>query len=339
METNNTFDTVEDGAEAFLKSWNTDAADEAPIRSKKEENSTDESDLDTDDAQDTDLSDVETDEEDVSEDQSEDTEAEVEEAPARVAEDDAVVKVSVDGVETDFKVSDLKRLAGQELALRRQGEEASARRKSLDDEAVKIHTASNALIERAIERYKPYENIDWAQAAATLDPEDYKSLKQVATSAYQDLQFLSQGMEEFNSEQTKRRTAELTEIAKKSLAELSDPKTGISGFNESLYSEMRSYAISQGIPEHTMNTMVHSEPLRLIHKAMLWDRQQQAKASTSKVVKTPTQVIKSRVNVEATRKASKASSTDKSMARLKESGSVEDAANAFLSRWQNDSND
>lgn len=337
MTENTSFDTIEDGADAFLKSWNADVSDKEAIRSNKEENRTDNSDIEAEDVHEDGPSEVETDEQDVSDDQTDNDAEQSEETEATVADDSHVVKVTVDGVEKNFKVSDLKRLAGQEVALNRRGEEIATQRKDLDSNAAKTMAATEALINRAIERYKPYENIDWAQAAATLDPEDYKSLKQVATSAYQDLQFLSTGLNEHIEQQKTARTAELTTVAKATIAELSDPKTGIPGFNETLYKEMKSFAIGAGIPEETMNTMVYGAPLRLIHKAMLWDKQQAAKASTSKVVKTPTQVIKSRVNADTSRKVSSSkTASDQSMNRLRKTGSVDDAADAFLSRWQRD---
>lgn len=335
MTDNTTLDTISDGADAFLKSWNTDVSDEEAIRSKKEENSTDDSDIEADDVHEDEPSEVETDEEDVSEDQEDtDAEAETEETPARVADDDAIVKVSVDGVEKDFKVADLKRLAGQEQKLNRLGEEYAAQRKNIESEGARTVAATEALLGRAMERYKPYANIDWAEAAATLQPEDYKALKQVATTAYQDIQFLSSELDGYMQHVEQTRSAELIETAKRTRDELLDPKTGIPGFSKEVYDNMKSYAISQGIPEETMNTLVHSAPLRLIHKAMLYDKQQQAKASTSKVVKTPTQVIKSRVNADATRKATSSKSDESAMKRLKQTGSIDDAAAAFLSRWQ-----
>lgn len=332
MTDNISLDTVDDGAEALLKSWNTDAAD-APIRSDEEENRTDESEVEADDVHESDPSDVETDEEDVSDDQDDATEEQSEETTATVADDAHVVKVSVDGVEQEFKVSDLKRLAGQEVSLRRKGEEIASQRKQIETDTAKTVAATEALIQRAMERYKPYENIDWAEAAATMETEDYRALKQVATAAYADLQFLHSELDGHMKARNEANNAKYVEIAKETIKELSDPNTGIAGFSKEYHRELSVYAASLGIPD-SFEVLAYPAPWRVLDKALRWDKQQSAKASTSKVVKTATKVIKSRTNVETTRKASSSSNSTRAMEQLKASGSVEDAANAFLSRWR-----
>src|SRR3546814_13952670 len=69
-------------------------------------------------------------------------------------EDDAVVKVVVDGEETEVTVGSLKRLAGQEAALTRKSQEVEV---VGGRAALMIQGA----IEVVLEELAPYKDIDW----------------------------------------------------------------------------------------------------------------------------------------------------------------------------------
>src|SRR3546814_18614649 len=75
-------------------------------------------------------------------------------APKAVPEDDAVVKVVVDGEETEVTVGSLKRLAGQEAALTRKSQEVEV---VGGRAALMIQGA----IEVVLEELAPYKAIDW----------------------------------------------------------------------------------------------------------------------------------------------------------------------------------
>jgi hypothetical protein len=102
------------------------------------------------------------------------------------ASDDALVKLTVDGEEIKIPVKDLKRLYGQEASLTRKSQEVAERRKFAEDEGARYVVATQKLIEKATERFKPYAQIDWAIAAKTLENDEYVALRQEATAAYRN---------------------------------------------------------------------------------------------------------------------------------------------------------
>jgi hypothetical protein len=80
-----------------------------------------------------------------------------------------------------------------------------------------------------------------------------------------------------------------------------------------------------------MNRLVDASALRLIHKAMLYDRGS-SKVVTTKVNKTPKKVVKSSSSPTET-KASKGGALSKANERLRREGTVDAAEDAFLAAW------
>ena len=74
--------------------------------------------------------------------------------------------------------------------------------------------------------------------------------------------------------------------------------------------------------------------MKLLHKAMLYDKGQKAAVKVIKVDKEPKRIIKSTPDPVIAR--SKGKGTDGSMAKLKATGDVEDAADVFLARMTAD---
>src|SRR3546814_10534101 len=88
-------------------------------------------------------------------------------APKAVPEDDAVVKVVVDGEETEVTVGSLKRLAGQEAALTRKSQEVEV---VGGRAALMIQGA----IEVVLEELAPYKDIDWLTLRDKMEPDEFE---------------------------------------------------------------------------------------------------------------------------------------------------------------------
>src|SRR3546814_4626527 len=82
-------------------------------------------------------------------------------------EDDAVVKVVVDGEETEGTVGSLKRLAGQEAALTRKSQEVEV---VGGRAALMIQGA----IEVVLEELAPYKDIDWLTLRDKMEPDEFE---------------------------------------------------------------------------------------------------------------------------------------------------------------------
>lgn len=327
---------TDEAADALLKLWEDDDAQDEPSDEPEDEDnedlSTDEDESDEDSAQDDELD--ESDEEDESDEDEEDDEDDTDEDDKRkrkVLKDDAVVKVKVGDTEEEVPVSKLTRLYGQEKALTQKSMEVAERRKELETLGERHVAASEALLERAQKRFEPFAKIDWNLAAQELEKDEYLALRTEAQKAYEDLKFLEQDVDSYVTEVRKQRDIERFNTAKQTIKALSDPKTGIPGFNQKLYGEILNYAVSQGMPQEAVASIVDEAPLRFLHKAMLYDKG--AKAVTKKVEKKNKKIVKSKAAPEVSRPAFTKSKDKDALARLKRTGSGDDAAAALLARW------
>lgn len=328
-------DTTEDAANAFMSLWEDDADEPS---SNEEEGTTDDTDTEESDTTETDADeqdgdaesdDADGEDEDTDADTDEDADdAEDDEQPAKVLDSNAVTKFKVDGKEVEVKVADLQRLYGQEAALTRKSQEVATKRKEAEDRTAAAVASSEALLTRAKERFAPYNEIDWARALKELQTDEFNALRGEAQRAYQDIEFFEKELGGIMEKAHQTRHTELIAEAQATLSELTDPVKGIKGFTQEVYSDMHSYATNAGVPKELMDNLVSAPVLRLLHKAMMYDRG--AKAITKTKDLKPKKIVKGKVNSEATTKAFSGKGQKKAMARLEREGSLEAGANAFL---------
>lgn len=337
---NESLNTTEDVVEALLEGWKEPDGD--GLSDDTDEDTTDETQTDEDEGSDDSDESPESDESDEdegdeSEDESDDSDEEDEEADKKpkTLKDKDIVKVSVDGKEIDVPVEKLKRLYGQEAALTRKSQEAATIRKKAEEAGARHVAATETLLQRAQERYKPYEGIDWLVAAQQLDAEELTALRGEAQKAYSDIQYLNSELDGFMHQAYQTRQADMIEEARTTLKNLQDPKTGIPGFSEKLYDEMRVFAINRGVPQEIVNNIVSEPMIRILHQAMQFERGKKALVKP-KSKTAPKTILKGKANPEATRKVISKSKNDKPLAKLKRSGSMEDAQEALLAMWRDD---
>lgn len=250
----------------------------------------------------------------------------------KYADDDASTKIKVDGKEIEVKVSDLKRLYGQEAALTRKSQEVAEKRKQYEEFGTKAVAAADVLMRKAQERFKPYQDINWFLAAKELPSDEFAALQNEALSAAREVQYFEQEVSNLIQTATQFRQQELVQQVQITNNELSDPKNGIPNWSRDVYDNIREYATkTAGIPDSVMDTVVDSNSLKIIYKAMMYDKGQAVK--TNVVKKSPTKIVKTS-NVSTT--PSKTNNNNKAVDRLKKTGSLDDAAAAFLSRWKDE---
>lgn len=319
----------DEAANTFLSRWTdaeqpsrTDEGAKPPRRTETVRN-TDEDENQSDDEE-LDLGDeAETDEHD--DDQ--------EDAPAE-ATDDHVVKLTVDGEELSVPVKDLKRLFGQEASLTRKSQEVAQKRQAAEDDGARYVIATQRLLERAQERFKPYAQIDWSIAAKTLENEEYTALRQEASAAFSEVKFLNEELGQVFEGQKAERTKQLAEEAKTCIEVLSSD-TGIPNFTADVYQEMATYAASNGIPTEAFAQVVDPAALIVLHKAMRYD-QAKARAATKRKTQ-PT----SKRTMQSNRRPSGrvGDKAGEEMKKLRQTGSRDDAVNAFMARWEGTGDD
>lgn len=322
-------------ANAFLSAWSDEDAQELSDEHEETEEELTEEDSpeneetdneDSDEGDETDhQEDDETEDEDADESEEGDEEAE-EKAPALT--DDAVVKVKVDGKEIDVSVKDLKRLYGQEQSLTRKTQEVAAKRKEADANTQRLDASYQKLYTKAADKFKPYSEIDWVVAAKQLDVEQLQSLRKEAQEAYDDFRFVSEEADNFVKSNQQQQQANLQVAAKEANKVL---KAEIPNWSPALYDQIREFAIGKGLDASLVNNIVDPSVIKILHQARLYE--QGKKIATKKKVATPKKVLKSTAST--TVKDTKGSST-KSASKFANSGSAEDAADLFLSRWSSD---
>ena len=245
---------------------------------------------------------------------------------------EAYVKHKVDGKEVEIPVKDLARLYGQEAALTRKSQETAEVRKQVDDQGARYTAGLEAMLARALERAKPYADINFLALAKdpTYTAEDLQSLQAAAQAAVADVEFLHTQLDETVKEAQHARQTNLVKAAAEAWKTLSDPDKGIPGWDEKMYNDIRSYAIGGGIPAQTVNELVDPVAIKILHKAMLYDKGQSASVKTVKVDKEPKRIIKS--SSDATVAKSKGKASMAPLARLAQTGDVEDAQAYFLAQ-------
>jgi hypothetical protein len=318
--------TVSDAQEAFLNRWKSDAPEEP---SDNEEGATEANDeLETEEASET---------EEVEEtEETEESDADPEETPEPekkktkyVDDDDAVVKIKVGDEELSASVKDLKRLYGQEAALTKKSQEVALKRKEVEDQGARHAVGLQKLYERAVEKYKPFAEIDMLVASKTLSNDEFAALRQEASRAFEDVQFLEQELGGFMQNLEAQRQNMLREQARVAIDVLKDPEQGIPNWSQETYADIRKYAVRNGMPTEVVNNLVDPFIIKSIWKAMTYDNGKSV--ATVKKAKAPTKLLKSKTSSEAER-FSKADG-QKALQKLKSTGSRDDAAAAFLSRW------
>jgi hypothetical protein len=186
--------------------------------------------------------------------------------------DETVVKVTVDGVEQELTVGSLKRLAGQEAALTKKSQEA-------DTVGQRAAAVLQGALEAVLEDLSTYESVDWVLEGNRMDPEEFEWHRQQFTALQQRQQKLIGSARDLEATVTARRDAQLQRDAVEAVKVLSDPKTGIEGWNDKLYGDILSFAVEAGLPADEVSTIVNPTVIRLINDARLYRQGKQATAT------------------------------------------------------------
>lgn len=342
------FHDIMDASDAILERWK-DAEQpsegetlEATDNTPEEETIEDTSDTNEDEDN---LEEVEEDDEDpVSDETAEDedepeTDQEDDETEVTLSED-TLVEIQVDGEAQQVSLKSLKRLHGQEASLTRKSQEVAAKRKEADDALAKADISYRKLLERAESRLKPYAEVDMLVASRQMSTEDFAAFRKEAKAAEDDIKFLKEEADAFYKEATANRQEQMQKAANDCVKVLED---NLEGWGNELYNDIRTYAVSQGLPQEQVDQYVDPQVIMILNKARLYDQtkatanKKKAKAKLVKTKNSPTKVLK-------TKKAPK-NSADLNVQRQRDaqnklrnnpsrSGDLDDIAEALLTRWE-----
>jgi hypothetical protein len=314
------FDDIDapDGADAFLAQMLGDEVKKKPPSTDPEAEATDDAPEETTEG--------------VTEENTEGTE----EATKDADPDDAEIEIKVGDEVKKATLKDLKRLYGQEASLTQKSQKVAEAQRAADAVHARANAGLGVMLQKAQERAKPYQDMDWLVLSQRMNTEDFQALRADAAAAQTDLTFLQTELDGVVKSQRDEALKAHQTAAQECLKALSDPSTGIKDFGQPVYTEMMKFASDNGLPEAIQ--MVNPGALKLLHMAMLYAKSQTTQAAAAqkaaKAVQQATRVLKSGTSSQPTTAAS-ARQKD-AMRALKNSGSEEDAAMAFFARSRSD---
>lgn len=287
-------ETIDDAAEAILGMWEdaeelseenqeaeVEAADETEAADTEEDEN--EEDLESDEDDEDPDEDAEEDDEEASDEDEDDSEE------VQVIDEESLVEIVIDGETKQASVKDLKRLYGQEASLTRKSQEMASQRKLADDQMQKADASLQAMLSRAQERYKPYSEVDMLVASKQMTADDFTALRAEARQAEEDLKFLSEEADNFYGYVKQQQGESLKQQATECIKVL---QQDVPDWNNDLYNDIRSYAISQGLPEDQVNQYADPNVIKLLNKARMFD--QTKKVATVKKAKAAKKILRSK---------------------------------------------
>ena len=265
------------------------------------------------------------------------------EKAALKAEDDDEIEVLVGEETRRVKVGDLKALVAQKDAITAESAAAREAREKADNEARLYAEGLSRAAKQAADTWAEYEKIDFAAAQAAMSPAEYAALKANSQKAWEEHQFFQKEKGDFVQGLQQRALQDLQARVVETKKALTDPTSPfhIEGWGEPVYNEVRSFLVEQGAPEATVNMIVEPWAIKIAHLALKASKAAKTAQSLPKVKP----VVKTTATPNKTTEApardpgdSEGRKVDRAIQRLRNTGSLDDAAAAFAARWtQNDS--
>lgn len=314
---------------------NPEEGDDAPVKkpskkpaAKEEDEETNDDDEDADEDSDESPEDKESDDED-----GEDTKDEPKAKKFADDTDETYVKVKEGDVEHEVKVSDLKRLWGQEASLTRKSQEVATERKAIDAKRAENIAAYDVLLKRATERAEQYRALPWTQLLKDPDvPADQlQALQAEAQKALEEETFLKSELGNFMQKVQQEQTTASRAAAAECLKAIKNTESPhyIKGWNDALYNDLRTFGTEVGLPAETVNALTDPAAIKILHMAMQFKRGASKVIKTKGVNKTPTRIVKNSNSTPATRGTTEQVTRKSALKKAAQSGSMTDAANAF----------
>ncbi len=259
-------------------------------------------------------------------------------APVEADPDDAEIAWKDGEKDTKAKLRDLKAAFAAREATTAREADVTARSASVLAAETKAQAALTAAQTKAAERWAPYASIDWLALSrdTSIDAEAFGLLRKDAEAARADYAFYTNELDGVVAAKQREAQAKQHETAQATVAALSAPETGIKGWSPALYQEVLAHATgSLKVPQDVAGGLVNEWAIRALYKAMMYDR---GAASTAekmeKVAAKPVRVLAAGGVPE--KGGSAAEATKVAMAKLRRSGSDEDAEDAFLASMRAD---
>jgi hypothetical protein len=329
-------ETENDIVNAFLADpeEDDDASKKKPSdKPAEEDEQEDDENANEDEANDEDESDESPDEDDEGDEGEDDTDDKAKDKKYADDSDETYVKIKVGDETHEVKVNDLKRLWGQEASLTRNSQEVAAQRTAVDQERAKNIAAYDVMLKRATERADEYRKLPWTQLMKdpNVPAEQLQALQAEAQKALEDETFIKSELDGFMTKVTEQQKADRVKSAQTCIQTLTNPESPlhIKGWNEAVYNDLRTFGTEMGLDKEMVNNLTDPGAFKVLHMAMQFKRGAQ-KVQTVKVNKSPKKIVKTSASAPAARSSSKTVTAQSAVKKAQKSGSLDDAANAFL---------
>ena len=256
-------------------------------------------------------------------------------------DDDTQVEIIVDGETQRVSIAALKRLHGQEASLTRKSQDLAATRKQADAALQKANISYQKLLERAEARAKPYSEVDMLVASRQMDADDFAKLRAEAKDAEDNLKFLKEDADAFYRDAQDQQKVLHQQAASECVKVL---QSQMPDWGNDLYNDIRSYAVSQGLPQEQVDQYVDPQVIMLLNKARLYDQTKataETKKAKSKVIRAKDgnkgkKILRSTKSPVSDDSAARRAKKAQQMLRSNPSrnGDADDIAEALLARWE-----
>lgn len=321
------------GEDLFLRLLNKDAEEpsQEDERDEDEHETTSDEDESDEDAHEEPSEDGE--DEDEGQDEDGEDEAPVKKTKVELS-DDLEIEHPVNGEVKKFTLAHLKKLAGQDAALTQRSMELAETKKRADETVTTYAASLNYLYEQAKAKADQYNDQNLLLWSKDMTQDQLHALVEEAKVAKQDKDFFEKEIATVSHKLQAEAAERLRHEASRAHAILTGPveQGGIEGFDQKRYEDLRGFAIQQGIPAQTVNTLTDVGAWRIIDLAYKQVRGSTALATKTAPVKPakPGRVVKSTPT--AAIQAAKPTKDKDAMRTLRATGDVDAAANVFMSR-------
>jgi hypothetical protein len=253
------------------------------------------------------------------------------------------LKTKVDGKEGYATLADLVKSYQLESHLTNKSMQMAEAKRQADAELTQARAYIQQQAENATamvnflnqELYRDFQNTNWDELRMT-DPGEFAAKRQEFAERNNAIQQYQQGLAAHIQNQAHQQQTQQTETLKEYLVQQQNelmsklPEWSTPEKAQAEKQEIRNFLVRNGFNQDETKNIFDHRHILIARKAMLYDKLQQSKPQITKKVQTLPKIMKANV---ARTKADLAHERQKaSMAKLKKSGSLNDAAAAFLQR-------
>lgn len=219
---------------------------------------------------------------------------------------------------------------------RTEAEKAAVSAAEARTQALAQAEASKSVLQKALERaeakFKPYGELDFFVMAKRLDEDSLAQLRKDAKEAYDEVAFLREEMDAATRTAGEVRAEVDRDAAQTAIRTLTAEFPAQLGeeWGEKVYGEILEFAEAKGLKG--ARSLVDPAAIKLLRMAQLYERGKvAAKEKVKKVAEQPRKPLRSGTSTAATQRGTDGR-FESAITRLRQTGSAEDAEDAFLAR-------